>query len=247
MKKTFLLSVALLIAISVFAQPGTLTGIQVSQRTDGSGFVDIYFNLSGSAAAYNMSLEASFDAGSSYQPVPAAHLSGDVTSVSPGNNKHLVWDGFASFPDVYTENAKLKISASSYNDNPYVIGPDGYIYTLTTIFYSETDDLNQVAINEYGAAAVVADWNDLKTYFSSNIAGFLDGIGIYSDSQHNSAMLKRNGQFFWESGNRQYFMRRFDGSVPGHWLVHDHISNRTLCLGSWYNLDQRVLIKYPAN
>jgi uncharacterized protein (TIGR02145 family) len=113
MKNVTLTLVLFLTAVYAHSQPGTLTGIQVSQRTDGSGFVDIYFNLSGSAAAYNMSLEASFDAGSSYQPVPAAHLSGDVTSVSPGNNKHLVWDGFASFPNEYSVQSKLKILATA--------------------------------------------------------------------------------------------------------------------------------------
>ncbi len=104
--------VLFLITAYAHSQPGTLTNIQVSQRTDGSGFVDIYFNLSGSAAAYNMSLEASFDAGSTYQPVPAAHLSGDVANVSPGNNKHLVWDGVASFPNTYSTQSKLKILAT---------------------------------------------------------------------------------------------------------------------------------------
>ncbi len=122
-------------------QPGTLTNIQVSQRTDGSGFVDIYFNLSGSAAAYNMSLEASFDAGSTYQPVPAAHLNGDVTSVSPGNNKHLVWDGFASFPNTYSTQSKLKIIASAAT---------GGTFLSYCGIYGQWDDYNNYCIGEYG-------------------------------------------------------------------------------------------------
>ena len=243
MKKTIPFFFFVLMFFQANSQSGNITNIAVQPRTDGSGMVDVFFDLIGEADSYNILIEGSFDGGDIYIPVPVAFLSGDVSGTSPGS-RHLVWDGYGSFPNQYSLQAKLKIIASSETQNPFVTGPDGYVYILTTQFYLETQDLNQAVIDEFGADALVADWNDLKSHFSGSIAVFLDGIGIYSDSQSKAAFIKRNGQFI-HSGSRHYVIRRFDGAVPGNWLVHDHIDNYTLCLGSWYNLNHRILAKYP--
>ena len=97
----------------VNAQTGSITNIQVSQRTDGSGLVDVHFTLTGSGSAYNLSLEASFDGGGTYTAVPASFLSGDLSNISPGSNKHIVWDGLGSFPATYSTQAKLRLVATA--------------------------------------------------------------------------------------------------------------------------------------
>ena len=132
------------LSLATIAQTGTITNISVQPRVDRSGMVDVHFNLSGSAPAYNINLEVSFDGGSNWQPILTAHLSGDVTGINPGNNKHLVWDGFASFPNEYSKQTQIKILAASGGGN----GDDSYM-TYCGIF-GEWDDANNYCIGEYG-------------------------------------------------------------------------------------------------
>jgi uncharacterized protein (TIGR02145 family) len=112
MKNPLLTTVFLLAALFCTAQSGSITVTSVSQRADGSGFVDIYFNLSGPASAYNISMQASFDGGSNYNPIPPAFLSGDIAGITPGSNKHIVWDGLGSFPNTFSTQARLELTAT---------------------------------------------------------------------------------------------------------------------------------------
>jgi uncharacterized protein (TIGR02145 family) len=112
MKKPLLTTVFLLAALFCFAQSGSITVTSVQQRTDGSGLVDVYFNLSGPASAYNIAMQASFDAGTTYTPIPPAFLSGDIAGITPGSNKHIVWDGLGSFPNTFSTQARLELSAT---------------------------------------------------------------------------------------------------------------------------------------
>lgn len=93
-------------------QANTISNILINQRNDGSGMVDVYFNLHGTGSQYNITLEVSFDGGSIYTPIPASFLSGDVSNISPGINKHIVWDGMGSHPNTYSSSSKLRIIAN---------------------------------------------------------------------------------------------------------------------------------------
>jgi hypothetical protein len=92
-----------------------ITNIQVNQRPDGSGLVDVFYDLDGPVNFYTLSLEVSFDGGVSYLPIPPDFLSGDFTGITPGNEKHIVWDGLGSFPNTFTNQARLKIKALAQN------------------------------------------------------------------------------------------------------------------------------------
>jgi hypothetical protein len=121
-------------------------------------------------------------------------------------------------------------------------GADGFTYRLSLNRYSEKVDLTARAKQEFGSTAEVADWNDIKTNFGNNVGAFLTLIGMPPGFEE-SIMVKRNGQFFYGTA-RQYFVNRFDGKVPGYYLVHDQIGNNTLVIGSWYDLNHRMLIKH---
>jgi uncharacterized protein (TIGR02145 family) len=113
MKQKILISIFIFLMASVgFAQSGSITVTSVEQRSDGSGFVDVYFNLSGPGSAYNIDVQASFDGGSTYAPIPPAFLSGDIAGISPGSNKHIVWDGLGSFPSTFSMQARLELTAT---------------------------------------------------------------------------------------------------------------------------------------
>lgn len=107
--KNLLLFPILLLA---YASLGQITNVQVTQRTDGSGFVDVYFNLAGSGTNYYVSLEVSFDAGSIYVQIPHDALSGDIGPIMSGTNKHVVWNGMSSFPETYSTQTRVKVLAA---------------------------------------------------------------------------------------------------------------------------------------
>ena len=112
MKKSVLTIVLMLVALFCVAQGSSITVTSVNQRTDGSGLVDIFFNLTGPTSTYNISAQVSFNGGSTYVPVPSQYLSGNVNGIIPGNNKYIVWDGLGSFPNTYSTTAKLKLTAT---------------------------------------------------------------------------------------------------------------------------------------
>jgi hypothetical protein len=113
MKKHFLTILIIFQLSAAFSQIGTVTNIQVAQRTDGSGKVDVYFNLSGIASAYYMIMEVSFNAGGIYTPLAANALSGDVGPITTGSNKHIIWDGLGSYPNTYSSETMVKLTAST--------------------------------------------------------------------------------------------------------------------------------------
>ncbi len=118
MKKIVAVFYFLIIACSLYSQTGSIQVTSVLQRTDGSGFVDIYFSLGGPMSIYNVTVEVSFNGGDIYETIPANYLSGHVNGIIPGNNKHMVWDGLGSFPNAFSTQTKLKITA-----NPSGIAP----------------------------------------------------------------------------------------------------------------------------
>jgi uncharacterized protein (TIGR02145 family) len=115
MKKSILLFAILCFALaSAFSQTGSITNVQVAQRSDGSGLVDVYFDLSGTENSYFTNIRVSFDAGVSYVGITSASMSGDIGPTSPGS-KHIVWNPTLDQPNRYSPQTKLKITA-------YVLG-----------------------------------------------------------------------------------------------------------------------------
>ena len=110
--KTYILLLLTLntLHLTLFSQ--TITNITVSQRTDGSGLADIYFTLSGTASTYYIAVEASFNGGNTFSPIPAGSLTGDTGPISPGAGKHIIWNGLQSFPNSYSTQAKVKLFVS---------------------------------------------------------------------------------------------------------------------------------------
>jgi uncharacterized protein (TIGR02145 family) len=101
------------ISIQAIAQTGSITSISVQQRTDGSGMMDILFSLSGEEPLYTIYLEASLDNGQTYTPIDLVYVDNLEGPLAPGELYHLVWHAYSSFPDTFSEDAKLKITAIS--------------------------------------------------------------------------------------------------------------------------------------
>ncbi len=71
-----------------------VANVRASQRTDGSGLVDVYYNLSGGAGKMFANLYFSSDNGVNWNIVPASSLlSGDVgPNILNGTDRHIVWN-----------------------------------------------------------------------------------------------------------------------------------------------------------
>ncbi len=139
MKKAFLLFTAIAIAtLATFSQTGSITSVQVEQRDDGSGLVDVYYDLAGTEDNYFMNIRVSFDAGNTYFPVSFGSLSGDVAEVSPGS-RHMVWNPTIDHPNRYSPETKLKLVAYVAGINnpcpgmPTVEDYDGNVYFTVQI------------------------------------------------------------------------------------------------------------------
>jgi uncharacterized protein (TIGR02145 family) len=112
MKKAFLLfAMTCFVFAGVLAQNGEIANLQVSQRTDGSGLVDIHFDLNGTGASYNLQFEASFDDGANYEPLSVNYLTGELIEVLPGTAKHIIWAGKDSHPETFSTQTRVKVIA----------------------------------------------------------------------------------------------------------------------------------------
>jgi uncharacterized protein (TIGR02145 family) len=96
--------------ITVIEEPGTITGVTASQRTDGSKLVDINYNLDGPQSSYPVMLEVSFNDGSTYEEV--TNVSGDIGAVEPGTGLTITWNAGTEFPaGFYYETVKMRVTA----------------------------------------------------------------------------------------------------------------------------------------
>ncbi len=95
------------------AAPPTVSNVTFSQRTDGSGLVDVTYDLEDAdTPTLAVALEASADGGATWTLVTAT-VSGDVgAGVAPGVGKALVWDFAADNPGVFAGNAVVRVSAT---------------------------------------------------------------------------------------------------------------------------------------
>lgn len=89
----------------------SIENLQVAQRTDGSGLVDIHFDLNGAGESYNLQFEASFDDGAGYEPLSETFLTGELTNVLPDAGKHIIWAGKASHPETFSTQTRVRVIA----------------------------------------------------------------------------------------------------------------------------------------
>ena len=104
--------ILLILGSALFAQAPVVENVRFEQRTDGSLLVDIYYDVTdaNSDSLYIM-IEASDNIGISYR-VPCWSLMGDVgRGISPGRDKHVVWDFYSDNPDTSCHNYRIRVTA----------------------------------------------------------------------------------------------------------------------------------------
>jgi hypothetical protein len=109
----FTVTISAALSVPVFANSApVVSNVSVSQRTDGSGIVDISYTLSDADNdRCTVSVVVSNDGGSTWTITPSAPaLSGDLTNVSPGS-RHITWNSKFDLPGVFGSNYRIKITA----------------------------------------------------------------------------------------------------------------------------------------
>ncbi len=176
MKKIILFSASLFIVINLYAQTGSITNVQVEQRSDGSGQVDVYFDLNGIEDSYYMNLRVSFDAGDNYWPITHGALSGDTGPLAPGSSKHIVWDPTQQYPNLYSPETKLKIIAYIQEN----MNPCPGAATVTDIdgnTYNNVQIGNQCWMKENLNTTRDANGNNITRYCYNNNSESCDNYG----------------------------------------------------------------------
>ena len=109
----------------------TVTGVSASQRTDGSGIVDISYTLSDADGDQcEIQVLVSSDGGSTWTLEPSSGaLSGDVgPSISPGS-RHITWASKTDLPGVYGTQFRVRVTA---NDGQAAPPQAGFVFVPIT-------------------------------------------------------------------------------------------------------------------
>lgn len=117
-------------------------------------------------------------------------------------------------------------------------------FAITHGTYSDTADLAAAVRNEFGAAAKLTDWDELRRWHADDVGALLDELDV-SDASAASVSVQRAGQRSPEPP-RMYFVTRFDGRRPDYFKVHDELGGLKLALGSWFGYQMRAMATLPA-
>ncbi len=109
---------------------GTLT-VTVLSSEAGTGLTEIEYEFTGPAGAYDISAEVSFDNGTTFSSIPEADLTGQLTGVITGTHQ-LTWDGRESFPDRYSDQTILEVTATQVCGDTYSVT---FTYNGTEVTY----------------------------------------------------------------------------------------------------------------
>ncbi|NLW18350.1 MAG: formylglycine-generating enzyme family protein [Candidatus Cloacimonetes bacterium] len=110
----------------------------VSQRTDGSKIVDIYYDMGNlSRDVVSVQMMVSLDGGHRYDYIPdPANLSGDIGEfVTPGMGRHIIWNAGAEGIDFDNNNYTIQLIA----DNDLMPVPDDFVYVEAGTIYPDDE------------------------------------------------------------------------------------------------------------
>jgi len=104
-----------------------VSNVNASQRQDGSGLVDIHYDLSGGMGSVRIEVSFSNDNGANWNVIPTlTMLTGDVgNNVPNGNNRHIVWDAGRDRTQVYWPQARARVRASALGQTTSFMLPGG--------------------------------------------------------------------------------------------------------------------------
>jgi uncharacterized protein (TIGR02145 family) len=131
MKKIIFSFIAVVLYTNMFSQTDPIV-VTVLNSQPGSGITNIQYEFSGTYLSYDITVEVSFDS-DPYQAIPEADLSGDLRNVAPGV-RNIVWNGSASFTNQYSEQTRIRITATpDFTCGDQITDIEGHIYNTVLI------------------------------------------------------------------------------------------------------------------
>ncbi len=113
-------------------------------------------------------------------------------------------------------------------------------FAFTEEAYSYNTDMNAAVEASLGEDYRLADWRDIVNYYNEG-----NDMDYFTDLIGSARMwVSRYGSEF-ASPDRHYFVNYSNHSTPSGFLVHDHIDNHLIDLGSWWN--SRPILAYTDN
>ena len=166
----------------IFTQDQSIDNISVAQRTDGSGIIDILYDLNdltGIFPSFDITVKISYDDGATWSDISAERLEGDFGDVVPGLNKLITYEANS---EVFYPTSKIKLSGEGHyvsSNLPFdtvTISP-----SVETIFESETIDYSFEIMQYELTNAQLVEW--LETY-SFDDANNADSFGDSGEAEY---------------------------------------------------------------
>ena len=248
--RSLILFLALSISICVLAQGPVVSKVQVQPRTDGSGNVDIHYDLyHPKGLTSTVSLRLSKDGGASY-PFTLVHTSGHTgTNVSPGSNRHILWEAGTEFPGEEISRAVIEVVATGHDEEEGEIIPGEMITIPAGSFemgrpYTDTgcDDelpvhtvyLDRYQIGKYqvtnGEYAAVLNWAYTRNLLKSSNGSEYTGGTIYAYGQLIADTVSSSDNSQISFVNSRFSVRSREGHEGRFFSMADH----PVVMVSWY-------------
>ena len=114
------------IAGSALANP-VVSNVNAAQRADGSGLVDVYYDLSGGSGPMMVDIVFSNDDGAHWNVIPfQSLLTGSFgPGVTNGTAKHIIWDAARDHAEVYWPQTRAKVTATETGQTLTIMLPGG--------------------------------------------------------------------------------------------------------------------------
>lgn len=134
-------------------------------------------------------------------------------------------------------NRKRHSAQNSDNDRHSKRESRKFPFKVTEQTYSESQRNEYSCKREFGNSYRLASWSDIVRYNQTrgSLDSFLRHIGmnaVYGAEGGRTLHVSYRGQEIY-SGNRHYFISRHDGNIPGNYLAHETLADKTIALGSW--------------
>ncbi len=184
--KLYISGILLVVASALLAQTPVVENVRFEQRTDGSLWVDIYYDLiSPGELLLDIDIEASDDNGTSWT-LPCASLTGDIgEGITQGTNKHVIWDFYTDNPDTSGYGYRLRVNANLNICGQTIIED----YTLTEdIFCTRPDNVGYACALKIGASNITLDLNG-HTISGDLSNGHIEGILV----ENYDGIIIKNG------------------------------------------------------
>lgn len=110
----FLPTVLFLMTLPVLAQAPTVSNVSFIQRPNGiyGSVVDISYDLVAPNNPCTVMAFLSFDGGADGYPNSITSVTGDISEVTTGTNKHIYWEIYADYGEMEASAARIKVTAT---------------------------------------------------------------------------------------------------------------------------------------